>query len=151
MNHYKARELREGDKHLGLWHYTVCNNGVVSAVGDCSPYVLCPTCKATEGMHDCKACAGKGLQLLAESARCPGHPTPELACLHYKQYLLRKVQVAPITNDNPRYRCESAGCRNDATHVASIHFSMVHKMFCQQHANKDELAKLFEVGESWGS
>ena len=153
MNYYQAREIQRDGQHTGLFHYTCRNDDHIYPVGFCSPYRECEAChgQVTNPIgeprpEDCAKCGGKGSLLLPLEQRCPGHPTPEAACEHYRQYLLSKVRFG-VADRWPKYQCEAAGCEAEATHVAGIPLRSIYHRFCQPHCTLEELAKKLTVGE----
>src|SRR5260221_609891 len=90
-------ELRDpGGAGLGLWHFcsSTTSDGHVP-IGYCSPIVPCPDCSQhPDGPHlippaakgACKRCSGRRVVGIVNA--CPGHPSPEEAIEHYRQWLL---------------------------------------------------------------
>ena len=104
-----------------VWHYTCANNDDVYPVGYCAD-------------------------------NCPGHSTEDEAIDHYKQYLLDEARFTDPKDDNlwPKYKCDIKDCVNHGSVSVSVG-GYSHYNLCQDHANKDNLATLVKVYESWGS
>ncbi len=142
MNHYSARQLNDGS---GLWHYTCLNNDQVRAVGYCSPFKKCPEC--ANNYCGCDRCNGASV-VLSESP-CPGHATAEEARKHYKEYVLDKLRLTPKGEKWPKHKCDVETCDCEGVCVASM--SDYRYELCEAHANKETIATLFDIGESWSS
>ena len=82
---------------------------------------------------------------------CPGHDTAEQACEHQKEHLFAIATFGSKQNEWPKHKCGVEGCNAEATHQAQIPGDMRFFELCEQHANKESLAKLIEVGESISS
>ena len=120
MNYYRPLEKADRDgKPTGLWHYTVTNDN-------------------TKRTHPVGYCANG----------CEGHPTPDGAREHYKEYRL----------DHARYNAKLSGvqkkcevCGEWTQGAAEIAFEMELHVLCDQHRNREELSKLVQVGDAFGS
>ena len=170
MNYYGPLELRKDGKGTGLWHYTCSNKRTGTyAVGYCSPWDNCPECakglapwgwvrnedgtpKLDENQKPikCGKCEGRGL--VAKEDPCPGHPSKEEACDHYKQYQLDRLKIrGPKEQQWPKEKCCVDGCEEVATMLADIPGDMHHFELCPAHANRETVEKMYRVGESWSS
>ena len=125
MNYYAAREIIESGIGTGLFHYTVDNRRT-----------------GTAAVGYC-------------AADCPGHPTPDDACEHYRQYLLDKRLCFLGPEDRTQkldvqYRCQAPGCDNWADGIASLDMQTFH--LCTQHRNRETVEKLVpSIGQIWSS
>lgn len=83
---------------------------------------------------------------------CPGHATAEDACEHHKQYLL---DGATFHDDSPDpqtlHRCEAPDCTNMTDGSARVPGGIISRTLCKEHRNRETLAALISVGESWHS
>lgn len=77
---------------------------------------------------------------------CEGHPTKEEACQHYQQYLLDH-ELGFSVDPDVMLRC--AVCQEMTT--GRGHVSWHTWALCPAHQNRDEVAKLHVVWESWES
>lgn len=142
MRHEAARQ-RQSD---GRWDYTSDRNGETHAIGYCS---AAPTLESFEKLGIYVSDDYK--QKLAEFAHkfhTDGHATHTAACACYREYLLDfRLQLhAEILEE--RHKC--AVCGEWTGRSASI--ELCYWWLCEQHCNRDEVAKLFPaVGESWKS
>ncbi|MFZ5669144.1 MAG: hypothetical protein ACOY4K_06595 [Pseudomonadota bacterium] len=157
MRHYVAVK----DEH-GRWFYA--NEGIHrdtglpgwSASGACSKRTSCRTCDPygfrgeripSEG---CVTCGGSGV--VDREEPCAGHDTAEEAYEHQRQHLLdTQLQFWP-DGDKPKtlYRCEVEGCETFTSGGMSCG-SYRTKHVCADHRNREAVAPLVFVGESWES
>jgi hypothetical protein len=131
MNHYAARQIdpKADRPDAGKWRYTLANDGVIYAVGNCA--------------HD-----------------CPGHDTPEEAYEHQRQYELDRArfygptsaeeEAAELETPGQNEKCEVCGktCRGFGEAGPGM---MRQHFLCFEHRNRDGLAQVFKIGESWSS
>lgn len=160
MNYYGPSELIDPDtgEATGRFHYTCTNDGVTRPVGNCSPWVTCPDCAGevlpkTMGGPDCPTCDGK--RLVRGANPCPGHGTPEEACEHQKQYELEHARFWPETEEMRNaavslQKCEACGHWTCGYAACGPGMMRVHTL-CNEHCNRETLAKLIEVGASASS
>ena len=109
----------------GGWHYTVERGNLIIPEG---------------------ACAEHG-----------PHPTREDAEECYKKHLLEQAQ---FVDANPQrlngyiretYLCVVPNCEAESTTIAAINGNYRRWRLCSDHSNRETLASLFTVGESWES
>lgn len=151
MNYYSPREIRDAEgKPTGKFHYTVKNDGHISAVGYCSPWVTCPACNGdscpytsrVQHKQDCETCKNRGLVI--SPTACPGHDTEEGACEHQKEYYLDTANYN-VTMTTQQVKCEVCG-EWTSRYVTYGEGKLAGCVLCDKHANRDELAKLIKVG-----
>lgn len=76
-----------------------------------------------------------------------GHATEEEACNCYKQYLLdQRFRVNKLRDQ--MNRCEV--CKEFSQYYAEVGNYRLH-FVCEKHANREDVGKLVEIGESWES
>jgi hypothetical protein len=147
MRYYKARELANKE---GKWHYTCERNGDIYPVGHCSAWDPC-SCIEKESRIDqnCEICHGKGA--VAKIKPCLGHDTPELAELHYKEYLLDSMKKSgPKTEKWPKHKCDAENCEEEALYSMLLNGGVNYEL-CECHANRECVSSIMSVGESWES
>lgn len=119
MNYDQPRQVK-GGRADGKFHYTRMREGHVYPIGPC------------------------------RDNDCPGHDTPDGACEHYKIGLIAKAKFIPMGDDEyPKYKCEVAGCCEEAKWIARIPDWARQYQLCRAHANRDGLLLVIQVGESW--
>lgn len=137
MYHKKARQLENG-----LWHYTNSHGDSVYPIGNCSSFKSCPVCSGHGFVNESVCVCDCGV--IKNETPCPGHKTEEEACEHYRQYLLDKVHVTTCLQAVP---CKICGV--DTKQLMSCDES--YYSLCAEHCNREGLASILEVYESWGS
>lgn len=129
MNHYYAAEIATEDgKPTGTYRYVSANNGRVAAS---------------------KYCA---MDPQNNGDLCPGHDTKEGAYEHAKQHDLDHMRLVAEREDaRTKHKCEAKdGCEAFTSGAAYIGgYRVLH--LCNEHRNREEAAKLYEVHESWES
>lgn len=77
-----------------------------------------------------------------------GHATLEEACECYKSYQLdHSLRMDQVTSST-MHKCQVCGTWTQA--IATVG-PWLHFYLCDDHRNREEVAKLFSIGESWGS
>lgn len=151
MNHYKARELREGGHGTGKWHYTCMNNDHIYPVGYCSPWDTCPDCQGHSMFNSeakCEKCSNKGV--IKSENPCMGHDTPEDAESHYKEYIIDKAHFyGPKQQEWPKNKCSVKDCNEEGNCLISADQS--HFEVCNKHNTRTVLRELISVRECWSS
>lgn len=81
---------------------------------------------------------------------CPGHPTPEEAREHYRQFVLDGMRVrGPKPADSwPKDKCAVEGCPAEATHLLDAPGHRCHEV-CESHANRAAM-ELLVPSIGWG-
>jgi hypothetical protein len=131
VNYYAARQREKTKK----WDYTCRNDGRIWPVG---------------------YCAGRHVEVLQvpEDEREPyhdhGHETAEEARECYKHYQLDNELHLDIKMASQQRKCEADGCGAWTQGMARVggHVSFV---LCDEHRNRENVEKLYSVGESWTS
>jgi len=77
-----------------------------------------------------------------------GHETAEQACACYKEYLLDQRLSLNHKNSGSQHRCKVCG---EWTQMFAMVGAYDLFFLCDAHHNRDEIAKLLIVGESWES
>lgn len=151
MNYYKARQIMDGESQ-GKWHYTCENDGKIWAVGHCSDWKTCPACEGKSGLFTdikCENCLNKGIVKVENP--CPGHETSQEAEEHYKAYILENASFSgPKTEQWPKYKCDFKDCNQEGIYLANVDYGQYYQL-CPDHANKESLTVLVEVGDCWSS
>mgnify|MGYP001563722148 CR=1 FL=1 len=151
MNYYQALELQRDGKGCGLWHYTVTNDDMTRPVGYCSKqnpqWIVCQLCEDKENKSRCPMCGGAG----GKAFECPGHPSANEACAHYRAYLL-DTAVYGSKWDKPT-ECQFPGCGGFTNNSADVGPGRMQIfMLCQIHCNRAGLERVLpDVGESASS
>jgi hypothetical protein len=136
MNYLKARQ-RKSD---GKWDYTLENDGVIYPIGYCSAY--------REPNIPINPDRLKTMRDFSIKHHSEGHSTPEEANQCYKKYLLDQRLTLMQQYIDVQHKC--AVCGEFTQCCVSI--DGWHKYtLCEKHNNREEVEKLFSVGESWES
>ena len=80
---------------------------------------------------------------------CPGHPTPEEAIAHWREYLIQGIQFEAITEEWPKEKCQVKDCNEQATMVGSTKNEpgcWMNIQLCAAHATPEEMAKFIDPG-----
>ncbi len=94
-------------------------------------------------------CLNKGIVLIDDP--CSGHDTAEQAENHYKQYILESALInGPKSEEWPKFKCDVKDCNQEGVYLANLNNGNYYQL-CHDHANKDSLAVLVEVGDCWSS
>lgn len=154
MNYYGPRQVEPGADRpdAGLWRYTCRNDDRIWEVGYCGPTRDCQTCHGrTFVTHEpCAECGGKGYVTVE---RCPGHPTADEACAHYRLYVLDCLIGYDMRSDPAiQHRCEAEGCDAWTQTAATERPLGRHWWLCDEHRNRQTVERLYgDVGTSVSS
>lgn len=149
----------------GTWGYTRTNDGHIMGIGYCRPFeefdpISIGICFAGDMARyeafiaPCREAAAQGKYHDA------GHATAEEACECYKTFLLDfETRFTPDHPDlkllPPRHRfneCEAPGCNALTNGCAECGSGIAwHFDLCAAHRNRETVAALLTVGESWHS
>lgn len=139
----------------GLWHYCRQYRGAIYPIGNCAQDQICPKCFEGDAWvkppkeGDCDVCGGK--RLMPKENPCSGHATAHEACVHQQQYLVESAKLQDwVQEDNTKvvHICVADACPWPASKIFSM--GMNQYVFCDEHATKENLAKLVPVpGQSW--
>ena len=142
MNYYKPLQ-RESDKR---WDYTCSNRRTgIHPIGYCRKWkAFEPSPYLTEEM--CQR-ENQKLAPFISKFHSDGHATYEEACACYKEYLLDHRMERGLHPDEQR-KCKVCGAWTQVT--IQVNYSGRYDL-CEQHATLEEVAKLFNVEESFGS
>ena len=138
MNYLKARQ-RQSDKR---WDYTCMNDRRIWPIGYCHEWrEYTPEERKTYCMND-------GWYEEYESRKAKyhstGHATPEEACACYKEYQL-DTALRFGTQPNRKEQCLVCG---EWTQQMAMVGGYETYVLCEKHANREEVEKLYVVGES---
>ncbi len=143
MNHLCAKQ-RQAD---GRWDYT-CNG---HPYGYCRQYTPIPEDGSMGIPAEIAKQENEKMEPFLEKFHDIGHATEAEARECYKQYILdtklRLVPVEPV-NASQQNRCEVCK-RFTACHVTIGPYRMF--TLCPDHQNRETLAGLLKIGESWES
>lgn len=142
MNHLVARQ-RKSD---GRWDYTY--NGV--AWGYCREYDPIPENVGWMSAEEVRKHNEKTAVFKDKHHDC-GHATREEAEACYKQYMLDqhlRLQPTEPENANQQFRCKV--CKKFTACHAFVGAYQIFDL-CPEHQTREEVEKLFAVGESWES
>lgn len=138
MNYLKARQ-RESDKR---WDYTQMNDGRVWPIGYCGGWrEYTPEQRKTFGMNDEYMAE---LETRRAKYHKDGHATPEEACACYKEY---QLDTALSFGDQSSRQEKCLVCGEWTQKCAHIG-GWESYVLCEKHANREEVAKLYNVFES---
>jgi hypothetical protein len=162
----------------GKWHYCQSSRDGGYPIGYCCPWEVCPECLKTphkvydtSQTDDCTLCHGK--RRVDRPAPCPGHDTEAGAQEHYREYLLDNARYSPETPEarakvSQLHRCAAVlegnprdlydadkrktvkTCGEFTCGMAS-YGPYAYQILCLKHCNREFLAPLVSVGESWES
>lgn len=141
MNYYKARQRKDG-----RWDYTCQNGDLIWPVGYCDEYRdLDP--KYFPGFPpEWFEHKRQEREPTKHKHHTDGHATAEEAEACYREYLLDHE----IHQGNWTAQLHCAVCQSWTTGFASVG-QMGYWSLCEEHNNRTEIEKLFEVGEIWSS
>lgn len=155
MNHDAPRQKLDG-----TWGYTSANDNQVRPIGYCNPFFEFSesTKSCLFGTDDAGVARYKEYIAPYRAANEAGkfhdggHQTAEEACACYKQYILDfDLKFHPeVKNPNTLHKCAVDGCGVMTSAAASLD-SLHRYNLCPEHCNREEVAKLFNIGESWHS
>jgi len=141
VNYLKARQ-RQSTKR---WDYTQMNDGRVWPIGYCGGFrEYTPEQRQTYCMNDtwyAKYEANK------DKYHEDGHPSSVEACACYKRYELDESLRFDVDSQS-KQKCEVCG---EWTEHRAMIGGYQYFVVCEKHANREEVEKLFTVGESWES
>lgn len=161
MNYYEARQILKDGKPDG-WHYTVMNDGDVWPVGYCGRFIEAKPMFDKDGNR-----VEGGYFHTQESADAhnakkdkyhgpTAHASAQEACDCYIEYQLDNLHHA-FTKDKTResdtkHKCEYPGCQSFETGYASIKGSIRDWVLCDEHNNREAIAKeLLKKGNTYSS
>jgi hypothetical protein len=141
MNYLKPRQ-RASDKR---WDYTQMNDGRVWPIGYCAGFrEYTPEQRKAFLMND-------NWYAKYEANRAKyhedGHATSEEACECYKQHELDESLHFDV-DSHSKQKCEVC---EEWTEKRAMVGGYRHFVLCEKHANREEVEKLYTVGESWES
>lgn len=154
MNFRKAREVQVDGKGINEWNYTNHNDNqkITYAIGYCAKYIE-PVLHKDGGFFTEEQAEEYKKRKDKYHGGKYNHATPEEACACYKQYMLDttlKFWKKPLEEADTHYKCVIEGCKEMTASMASVGaYDNYH--LCEDHLNREEVGKLFSIGESFGS
>jgi hypothetical protein len=136
MRYFAPRQRRKDNK----WDYTCLHDDYVFPVGYCRAWQ--PPSSFLFGVTEAERLNDKE-QPFVHKYHSHGHDSAEEAYDCYKQYILDHDLVITTDGDSKR-RCVVCGIWTQTR--AEIDSYMY--VLCEQHANSQEVAKLFDMGDS---
>ena len=142
MNYYKPLQ-RESDKR---WDYTVSNKRTGTyGIGYCRSWKeFQPGSYMTKEMCEQE---NKKFELFVSKFHMNGHASYDEACACYKEYLLDHTMDARVL-PSQQHKCLVCGeWTQQIVEVGGCHLFNL----CEAHSSREEVSKLFNVSESFGS
>ena len=122
----------------GLFFFAMTQGMVSMPIGHCSATTTCMACDGDgyiEGGNPCGACEVTGV--VRKSNPCLGHPTPEEAVQHFREFLVDKSWVSEVDDARKAKQCSVDGCQRKGIHVRDSGFQDTDFPYCAEHCTRE--------------
>lgn len=122
----------------GLFFFAMHDGQNVYRIGHCGGTTTCMACDGdgyVAGGIACGACDATGV--VRKSNPCRGHPTPEEAEQHFREFMADKSWVDEIHDARKAKQCSVDDCQRKGIHVRDSGFAATALPYCAEHCTRE--------------